>query len=355
VDELWILIIDARHIVTFSSNQSWKSRWPPLQFISRVAEISFRSIRNSILQADGQSEYTAYTHSIACLSGALGLLHRNFWTDLPLCLTDRYSGYLSHLQYRLLRSPNASLVVDLMQVQDELNIIIQIMQQQIDLIEGLQREWETDGIDVASLCYSRSRGSSVGNVGQHGALSPPRHISPPPPILGRAIRNSYKNFSLSVLADPIKQLVANLHRENFDLIEVRDNCNNLVTRTIQLVNIRLEDHGKSIMVFTMVTTIFLPLSFLSSYFGMNTSDIRTMAKTQVTFWYWALPTTFIVVGIALVMAIWGGRFWQEYVSWRRRRKELKNAADVASMGPSGPIIKLTDRVDTLEVLGVQKY
>jgi hypothetical protein len=229
------------------------------------------------------------------------------------------------------------------------------MQQQIDLIEGLQREWETDGVDVASLCYSRSRGSSIGNVGQNQALSPPRHISPPPPVLGRAIRNSYKNFSLSALADPIKQLVANLHRENFDLIEVRDNCNNLVTRTIQLVNIRLEDHGKSIMVFTMVTTIFLPLSFLSSYFGMNTSDIRTMAKTQVTFWYWALPTTFIVVGIALVMAIWGGRFWQEYVSWRRRRKELKNAAEVASMGPSGPIIKLTDRVDTFEVLGVQKY
>jgi hypothetical protein len=27
VDELWILVIDARHIVTFSSNQTWKSRY----------------------------------------------------------------------------------------------------------------------------------------------------------------------------------------------------------------------------------------------------------------------------------------------------------------------------------------
>lgn len=61
VDELWILIIDARHIVTFSSNQTWKSRWPPLQFVSRVAEISFRNIRTIFLRGDGHSEYTSYT------------------------------------------------------------------------------------------------------------------------------------------------------------------------------------------------------------------------------------------------------------------------------------------------------
>src|ERR1700761_4628696 len=345
VDELWILIVDSRHIVTFASNQTWKSRWPPLQFVSRVAEISFRAIRGTILQGDGEVDYTSYTHAIACLSGALGLLHRNFWTDLPPCLTARYVGFLSHLQYRLLRSPNASLVTDLMQVQDELSIIIQIMQQQTDLVENIQREWQIDGIEIASRSHSRA--SSTGNT-RHT-----RHMSPPPRIIGGGIRYSFKTLSPLSLADPIKHLLENLRREHVDLCEVRDNCSILVTRTIQLVNIRLEDHGKSIMVFTMVTTIFLPLSFLSSYFGMNTIDIRNMNNSQVTFWIYAMPTTIIVVGIAIVLAAFGGRIWQEYINWRRKRKELRNATygsssvAVTSAAPA----PLSDRVRTFELIG----
>lgn len=97
VDELWVLAIDDRHVITFSSNQSWKSRWPPLQLASRVAEVSFRAIRNSLMLTEKSNDYSALTHIVACISGAVGILHRSFWTDIPLCLTDRYAGYLSHL------------------------------------------------------------------------------------------------------------------------------------------------------------------------------------------------------------------------------------------------------------------
>jgi hypothetical protein len=97
VDELWILVIDSRHIVTFASNQTWKSYWPPLQLAARIAEVSFRGIRNTLFMSEEDYDYTAYTHAIACLSGAVGILHRNFWTDITLCLTDRYAGHLSHL------------------------------------------------------------------------------------------------------------------------------------------------------------------------------------------------------------------------------------------------------------------
>ncbi|KAF2449508.1 hypothetical protein P171DRAFT_350286 [Karstenula rhodostoma CBS 690.94] len=128
VDELWILVIDARHIVTFSSNQSWKSRWPPLQLSARIMEISFRGIRNAFVNSSTEQDYTATTHVITCLSGSLGMLHRSFWSDIPLCLADRYASYLGHLQFRLHRSPSTSLVMHLLQVQEELNIIIQIMQ-----------------------------------------------------------------------------------------------------------------------------------------------------------------------------------------------------------------------------------
>jgi len=38
------------------------------------------------------------------------------------------------------------------------------------------------------------------------------------------------------------------------------------------------------MVFTVVTVIFLPLSFFTSYYGMNLTDFVNTAKTQGYFW-----------------------------------------------------------------------
>ena len=58
----------------------------------------------------------------------------------------------------------------------------------------------------------------------------------------------------------------------------------------------------AILVFTIVTTIFLPLSFVSSFFGMNTIDIRNQDRPQWIFWASAVPLTVLVVGISLLVA-----------------------------------------------------
>jgi hypothetical protein len=317
VDELWILVIDSRHIVTFSSNQSWKSRWPPLQFASRVAEISFRSIRDELYRGlEGSTDYTAYTHTIACLSGALGLLHRSFWSDLPLCIVDRYAGYLSHLQYRLLRSPSTKLVMDLLQVQEELNIIIQVMRQQLELVEGVQTEWNAEGFELLNV--PRSRSSS--------AAPRPHSLGPRVHYTSGQTRN--KRYSASFVSDPMHLLLENLRRECDDLCELRDNSNTLVNRTIQLVNIRLEDHGKAILVFTIVTLIFLPLSFISSYFGMNTSDIRNMDATQTRFWTVAASVTIGVVGLAVFVAFFGGAILETISIWTNRYTNARYRKDL---------------------------
>ncbi|KAL9010279.1 MAG: hypothetical protein Q9173_004768 [Seirophora scorigena] len=58
----------------------------------------------------------------------------------------------------------------------------------------------------------------------------------------------------------------------------------------------------AILVFTIVTIIFLPLSFVSSFFGMNVADIRDMARPQWVFWASAVPLTALVVGISFFVA-----------------------------------------------------
>ena len=102
IDELWILVIDPEHIVTFSSNQSWKSRWPPLQLASRIAAVSFRATRNEHYSANDHQVYTALSHSVVCLSGAIGMLHRRFWADAVLPLSERFASHIGHLVSRSL-------------------------------------------------------------------------------------------------------------------------------------------------------------------------------------------------------------------------------------------------------------
>lgn len=302
VDELWILVVDERHIVTFSSNQSWKSRWPPLQLSARIAEVSFRSIRNAYVNTTNEQEYTASTHVITALSGAMGMLHRSFWSDITLCLSDRYASYVGHLQYRLHRAPSTKLVMDLLQVQEELNIIISIMEQQIELVSSLQnilKPEDTKGQSpVSTQSYKQTTTASI----------PTANVS------------TYRQLSFSThLSNPSAQLLDSLQREYADLVDLRDNSNTLINRTIQLVNIRLEDHGKAILVFTIVTIIFLPLSFISSFFGMNFADIRDMESTQRLFWLVAGCLTVGTVGFSLFLAFYGGAIMEWFVSWKETR------------------------------------
>ena len=324
VDELWILAIDAEHIVTLSSNQTWKSRWPPLQLTSRISDISFRGIRNAFFTSDEKQEYHAMTHAIASLSGAVGMMHRNFWPDLVLPATDRYAGYLGHLQYRLHRSPSTKLVMDLIACQEELNIVIQITQQQIDMISELQATLndanggKADSDNTASPTTRSPLSAGLG--AEYGDFNRP-------PSIRRSA--TYRQLSSSTLADPMAQLLDNLNRELTDLRDLRDTTDRLVTRTIQLVNIRLEDHGKAILVFTVVTIIFLPLNFVSSFFGMNVLDIRTTTQTQWLFWAVALCVTAGVVAASVFLAFSGGNILEKMLMWRDARREQRLSTTTA--------------------------
>lgn len=322
VDELWILLVDAEHIVTFSSNQTWKSRWPPLQLTSRISDISFRGLRNAFFRSEYSHEYTSTTHAMAALSGAVGMMHRNFWPDLVLPAVDRYAGHLSHLQYRLHRSPSTKLVMDLIACQEELNIVIQITHQQLDLIAEMQTTLYgySDGL-VESENAQRTSPTALhqhdpatnSNYGDFNAARTAHH------------RATYRQLSTSPASGstPIAQVLDNLEREVADLRDLRDNADRLVTRTIQLVNIRLEDHGKAILVFTVVTIIFLPLNFVSSFFGMNFADIRDMRQTQWLFWAVALCITAAVVAASLFLAFSGSAMYEKVLMWKDRYQDAR--------------------------------
>jgi hypothetical protein len=119
-------------------------------------------------------------------------------------------------------------------------------------------------------------------------------------------RPSIRNF-LKIIRETERDEMPKLNKEADRLAEtLRHN-----------IDIAEEGNSKAILVFTLVTIIFLPLSFVSSVFGMNTIDVRDMASTQTLFWAIALPVTAAVGGISL-MAAYGGPSYRRFVQEVRK-------------------------------------
>jgi hypothetical protein len=74
---------------------------------------------------------------------------------------------------------------------------------------------------------------------------------------------------------------------------------------VQMLEMRQENNGNAIIVFTLVTIIFLPLSWATSYLGMNTNDIRNLQQGQWLFWTIAGPLAALVIGAALIVVLKG--------------------------------------------------
>ncbi|SPO03165.1 uncharacterized protein DNG_05847 [Cephalotrichum gorgonifer] len=72
-----------------------------------------------------------------------------------------------------------------------------------------------------------------------------------------------------------------------------------------------EDHGRAIRVFTGVTLFLLPLSFVSSFMGMNTTDVRDTGYDQRLFWAVAVPVTTCVIALAFIFSYKS----EEVVDW----------------------------------------
>jgi hypothetical protein len=103
-----------------------------------------------------------------------------------------------------------------------------------------------------------------------------------------------------------------LSREDYE--ELFSRCGPLSDRTKQSLEINEEDHGKAIMVFTIVTIIFLPLSFVTSYLGMNTADIRDMTSNQSLFWIIAVPLALVTMGSTMFIGYNGDELRDAIVS-----------------------------------------
>jgi len=133
----------------------------------------------------------------------------------------------------------------------------------------------------------------------------------------------YGKYETNVGVEILDQTNKQINERIDDLGELQKEAQGLQTRAHLL---KTESNNNAILVFTMVTVVFLPLPFVASYLGMITSDIRNLAAGQTLFWAVVLPVAFTALGVALLIAFYGtlerltGTSWDE---WADRKEKVE--------------------------------
>ncbi|KAJ5725046.1 uncharacterized protein N7483_006403 [Penicillium malachiteum] len=175
---------------------------------------------------------------------------------------------------------------DLTLLREELDIIQRTVKKQLELVNTLRKD---------KSCRKRDNRYSIDINDTFSRTLFEVLYSASPDACGEAVINTSTRKVL-------KAIETDLQERTEVFYELIKQVERHETHIIQRVDIIQEDHGKATLIFTIVATIFLPLSFVSSYLGMNTADIRNMDAKQVLFWEVATPFTVVVVSVVLLVA-----------------------------------------------------
>jgi Mg2+ and Co2+ transporter CorA len=73
-----------------------------------------------------------------------------------------------------------------------------------------------------------------------------------------------------------------------------------------------DNQNKAIFVFTGVTIVFLPLSFFTSYYGMNLKGILNSSRTEADFWKICGSSAFVII---LIVCLYAFRYHIRQIIW----------------------------------------
>jgi Mg2+ and Co2+ transporter CorA len=146
-------------------------------------------------------------------------------------------------------------------------------------------------------------------------LDPARFDYPTPK---RRSRFPYENNSISRNIKAVDERIT-------DCKELQKRANRLADQDVRLVETYQDDNNKTLLIFTVVTITFLPLSFVTGFFGMNVQGISGTTSSVKHFWAIAIPVTVGVVMVSLILTYWGpiSRKGAEIRKWaaKKRSKE----------------------------------
>lgn len=215
------------------------------------------------------TEVCATPHSIRSGHSApdIGIAYHSIVQDLKRKRNDKWKQHDA-----------AGLVKDYTTCIDEISVIVEVFQRNMAMLQGLKEDicqFEREEIEDTNCGFEDSK--------------------------------QRVNWSIRVLGNQLTRLetmLSDMRKEMDALFQLR---------SIQQgeLAISTDSTSKAVLVFTGVTIIFLPLSFFTSYFGMNLRGIQNTSKTESYFWAVCGSIAFTIVVATIIYAF-------RHTIWKRR-------------------------------------
>ena len=145
-----------------------------------------------------------------------------------------------------------------------------------------------------------------------GCLEPSSFTTP---STARRIRFNFEKKGIERILLAIREQLKNC-------AELEERAKVLAIQNVHLVETLQDDNGRAIFIFTFITILFLPLTFVAGVFGMNLVGISDTTSTTLHFWKIALPMTGGILALCATVIIWGERIWFGVAGLPRQCREM---------------------------------
>jgi len=180
--------------------------------------------------------------------------------DLAIPVTYAYQDVIGALELDVLTAPDISHTTSLYIITSEITTLRNFVSPITNLINSLRDHKTGFKPDINSRVDAQKAASAV----------------------------KISDMSQTYLADVEDHIVLIL--ESLD--QMRRNADGMIDLIFNRISAYQNESMKQL---TIVTIIFLPLSFLVGYFGMNFTDMPSINHNEIYFWKIAIPVAFVVI------------------------------------------------------------
>jgi Mg2+ and Co2+ transporter CorA len=204
--------------------------------------------------------------------------------DLAIPVTNAYQDIIGELELSVLTEPSIKHTSSLYIVTSEVTKLRAYISPVINLINALRDHKTTVTASDQGRDHNRSNHSSV----------------------------EISGMARTYLGDVEDHII--LMTDSLDTM--RRSCDNMIDLIFNTISAYQNESMKQL---TVVTIIFLPLSFLTGYFGMNLQDFPSIHHRESYFWEIAIPVAFAVaIFLMKDMIKW------YFIKWVQRRGISRN-------------------------------
>ncbi|KAH6989299.1 hypothetical protein BKA56DRAFT_575472 [Ilyonectria sp. MPI-CAGE-AT-0026] len=358
VDQLWVWVLNEHFIVSFFPSHDFQFSDPSTFSADSPSSTSkFRDLYSSIKFHSGQCKNVYDLNSLIveqAMTSLFGLENRKFGDLLGIYRwaignkSARQTIYFQDFHREQsdisLSSPayndrkELKLVLEVADVLDELNMLYRLMEKQQEVLGSLRSALhnlipgaEDRTVRPNVLVHQRGdghmdlQGSGSFSVTQDGDgfvrlnADHGNHTKEIRGLAGKLTKKAMRELgTIMKELGGMKSDAKYTHKMLLDLLDLKQ-------KSANLVEVRSSTkQGRAVMLFTIFTIIFLPLSFFTSYFGQNVSEITgdDQNPTGADLWMIGGPISVAVILSALLIAYYisnpESRLWHLRRWWRPR-------------------------------------